>query len=472
MPELGVHRWTELLGDWRRGGPAAERLAATVRTLVLDGRVPTGTRLPAERALAAGLGVSRATVTAAYDRLRAEGYLMSALGSGSWVTIPAVRGQPLDDARVAETDLTIASLPAPARILELAQAAVSKLPGWLDHHGYSPLGLAPLREAIAARYSQRGLPTVPDQILVTAGAMQAIDLTIRALLPRGRNALVEVPSYPAALDAIRHAGARVRAVPVAASGWDFEQLEAIASRHTPALSYLIPDFHNPTGALMDHAGRRRALAALGRGDGHVLADETFAELNLDGVPAPPPFAAAGPGERVITVGSLSKAVWGGLRVGWARAEPGIIRRLAACRSGVDLSSPVLEQLIATEALSEFDSILAERRALARDRRAALCDAIQRHLPGWRHSRPAGGLVLWVELPQPIATSLMVLAREHGLALNPGPRFASDGLLERYVRLPFTARPAELEKAVSVIAEIAPLVSLERDPGVQLSGYAV
>lgn len=472
MPELGLFRIVELLGDWRRGGPAAERLAATLRTLVLDGRIPAGTRLPAERVLASALGVSRATVTAAYDRLRSEGYLLSTLGAGSWVTIPTVRGQALDDARVADLDLTVASLPAPPRILELAQRAVAKLPGWLDHHGYSPLGLAPLRQAIAARYTRRGLPTGADQILVTAGAMQAIDLTIRALLPRGRNALVEVPSYPAALDAIRRAGARLRAVPVTSTGWDLEQLEATARRHAPALSYLIPDFHNPTGALMDHAARRRALAALARDDGHLLVDETFGELDLDGVEEQPPLAAVGPNQRVITVGSLSKAVWGGMRIGWARAEPALIRRLAAGRSGVDLASPVLEQLIAVEAFAELDQILDERRTLARAHRAALTGALRRHLPDWRFDQPAGGLVLWVEMPQPIGTSLMVLARDHGLALTPGPRFATGGLLERYVRLPFTARPAELEAAVALIAEIAPSVSRERLATQPLSAYAV
>jgi DNA-binding transcriptional MocR family regulator len=472
MTDPGLHRIVELLGDWRRGGPAAERLAATLRTLVLDGRVPAATRLPAERALASGLGVSRATITAAYDRLRSEGYLESTLGAGSWVAIPSTRGQPLDDARIADLDLTVAALPAPARILELAQLAVTRLPGWLDHHGYSPLGLAPLREAIARRYNRRGLPTSPDQILVTAGAMQAIDLTIRALLPRGRNALVEVPSYPAALDAIRRAGARLRPIPVSSQGWDYEQLEAVAARHAPALSYLIPDFHNPTGALMDHGGRRRALNALSHNDGYLLVDETFGELNLDAVPEQPPLAAVGRADRVVTVGSLSKAVWGGMRVGWARAEPGLIRRLAASRSGVDLASPVLEQLIAVEALAELDQILDERRALARTHRAALSDALRRHLPDWRFDQPAGGLVLWVAMPQPIATSLMVLAREHGLALTPGPRFAADGLLERYVRLPFTARPAELGAAVALIAEIAPRVTLEHAPAERLSAYAV
>jgi DNA-binding transcriptional MocR family regulator len=472
VPEIGLHRIVELLGDWRRGGPAAERLAATLRTLVLDGRIPAGTRLPAERTLAGGLGLSRATVTAAYDRLRSDGYLLSTLGAGSWVTIPAVRRQALDDAPPAELDLTIAALPAPPRIIELAEAAVAKLPAWLDHHGYSPLGLAPLREAIASRYSERGLPTSAEQILVTAGALQAIELTIRALLPRGRNVLVEVPSYPAALDALRRGGARLRPVPVSPAGWDLHQLEAVAARHAPALSYLIPDFHNPTGALMDEGDRRRVLAALGRGEGHLVIDETFAELNLDGAQLPPPFAAVGASARVVTVGSLSKAAWGGLRVGWARAEPALIRRLAAARAGLDLSSPVLEQLMAVEALGEFEAMLAERCGLARSRRSALIDALAEQLPRWSHSHPSGGLALWVKLPQPIATSLSVMAREHGLALTPGPRFAADGLLERHLRLPFTARPAELERAVRLMAEIAPTVSGECDVGVPLSTYAV
>lgn len=472
MSELSLFRVVALLGDWRRGGPAAERLAATLRTLVLDGRIPAGTRLPAERQLAAGLELSRATVTSAYDRLRAEGYLTSVLGAGSWVTIPATRGQPLDDARVAELDLTIAALPAPPLVLELAGTAVAKLPRWLDHHGYSPLGLAPLREAIAARYSARGLPTAADQILVTAGAMQAIDLTIRALAPRGRTALVEIPSYPAALDALRTAGARIRSVPVSADGWDLEQLERITSRHEPALTYLIPEFHNPTGALLDLAGRERVLAALRRADGHLIADETFVELNLDGVPAPPPLAARGSSERVITIGSLSKAAWGGLRVGWARAEPGLIRRLASARSSVDLASPLIEQLIAAEVLAEFDPILSERLALARARRAVLRDALERQLPAWRHEPAAGGLSLWVELPQSMSTSLAVLAREHGLAVTPGPRFGADGLLERYLRLPFTARPEVLRAAVALLAEVAPRVAPDTGAAARLSTYAV
>jgi len=472
MVEATTFRVVELLGDWRHGGPAAERLAATVRTLVLDGRIPVGTRLPAERPLAAGLGVSRATVTAAYDRLRDEGYLTRVLGAGSWVTIPATAGQALDDAKPAELDMTIAALPAPAEVLALAADAIAKLPRWLDHHGYAPLGLLPLREKIAARYTERGLPTTPDQILVTGGAMQAIDLAIRALLPRGRNAMVELPSYPAALDAIRNAGARLRAVPVSADGWDLGELEALVDSHSPALSYLIPEFHNPTGAVMDEPSRRRVLALLGGVDGYVIADETFVELNLEGVPAQAPLASYADSDRLVTVGSLSKAAWGGLRIGWARADAGLIRRLASARSGVDLSSPVLEQLVATEVLGEFDTILAERRALARAHRDVLAGALADRLPDWRHRPPSGGLAIWVELPQPFSTSLAVLAREHGVALTPGPRFGGNGLLERYLRLPFTARPAELQAAVSVLAEIAPRVAANEATAASLSKYAV
>lgn len=471
MPELGVFRVVELLGDWRRGGPAADRLAATLRTLILDGRVTVRTRLPAERPLAAALGVSRATVSAAYARLRNEGYLVSVPGSGSSVTIPVTSGPAPDDAQPAELDLTIAALPAPAAVLDFAQTAIAELPRWLDHHGYSPLGLLPLRQAIANRYRERGLPTGADQILVTAGALQALELSIRTLLPPGRTALVEIPSYPAALDALRAAGARLRAIPVSAHGWDLAALEALAARRSPSLSYLIPDFHNPTGAVMDEAERRRALATLERADGYVVVDETFAELNLDGGPMPPPFAAFGRGERVVTIGSLDKAVWGGLRIGWARADTDLIRRLATCRSRLDLSSPVIEQLIATVALKQFEPILAERRALARERRRALTASLQQHLPEWSFSSPPGGLSLWVELPQPGSTSLAVLAREHGLALTPGPRFGAEGLLERYLRLPFTARPAELTTAVSVLAGIAPRAVADSAAS-RLSSYAV
>jgi DNA-binding transcriptional MocR family regulator len=453
MMAVSTATLVQMLGEWRRGGPAHERLAATLRALALDGRLPLESRLPAERTLATTLGVSRATVTAAYDRLRADGYLSSRQGSGSWLTVPGgYTSGPEGIVPADGLDLRVAALPAPAALDDLAREAVADFPRWLDHHGYEPLGLPPLREAIAARFTARGLPTRAEQILVTNGALQAIDLCVRALLRRGRSVLVEIPSYPAALDALRHAGGRLRPVPVTPQGWDLAALEATARSHQPALAYLIPDFQNPTAALMDESARRRALRALERVEAPVIIDESFAELDLDGGGSPLPTAAFG--GNAITVGSLSKTVWGGLRIGWVRAEPILIRRLAFARATVDMATPVLDQLLAARALRHFDELLDERRRVARVRRRALIDALERHAPAWSYEWPSGGLFVWARLPARISTGLAVGAGERGVHITPGPRFGSAGLLEGHIRLPFTLAPEQLDPAVATLAAVA------------------
>jgi DNA-binding transcriptional MocR family regulator len=396
-------------------------------------------------------------VTGAYDQLREQGYVASRQGSGSWVTLPAGHRMAPSDAIVGGTglDLRISAMPAPAVLADVFETAARELTHWLDHHGYDPLGLPPLREAIAARFCRRGLPTRPEQILVTNGALHALDLTIRAMLPRGRRALVELPSYPVALDALRAAGARLAPVPMSEHGWDVEALEAVVRNQAPALAYLIPDFHNPTGRLMDADARQRVLRVLRDAGTTTVVDETFTELNLDGVAMPPPAAAFG-GERTITLGSLSKSVWGGLRVGWVRAEPAVIHRLASARAAIDLASPLFEQLVATDTLERLDDILTERREVIRIRRVALARALDECLPEWSYSLPAGGLFIWARLPEPISTSLALEASRRDLQLTPGPRFAAAGVLEHHLRLPFTLAPEQLERAVRILAELTPI----------------
>jgi DNA-binding transcriptional MocR family regulator len=442
----------ELLGGWRGSRPAQEELAATLRGLILDGRVPLESPLPAERALAAALGVSRTTVTSAYNRLRGEGYLRSRRGAGSYVSLPR-SGRVGDDQFVPASgiDLRVAAPAAPPRLQELAADAVADLGRLLDGHGYEPLGLPALREAIARRYARRGLPTRPESILVTNGALQALDLVLRAYGRRGRAALVEVPAYPAALDAFAAAGMRAHGAPVSSEGWDVEALVALAERQQPALAYLVPDFHNPTGALMDEPTRRRAARGLARTGCTVVVDETFAELALDGSVMPPPFASFG--GQVVTIGSLSKSFWGGLRIGWLRADAVTVQRLAFARAGVDVGTPVLDQLVAVRALDDLDDLVADRRAGALLRRQALGAALRALVPHWRFVEPRGGLALWAELPRPSSTAIANRAREHGVYLTPGPRFGRSGVLERFVRLPFTLPPEELERAVGILAEV-------------------
>ena len=400
--------------------------------------------------------MSRATVTAAYNQLREEGYIASRQGSGSWVTLPGGhRSAP--DAIVGGPglDMRIAALPAPAVLEDLFLAAARELPRWLDHHGYDPLGLPPLRRAIAAWFDRRGLPTRPEQILVTNGAMHGLDLSIRAALPRGRRVLVEVPSYPVALDALRGAGALLTPVPVTREGWDLDALRG-GGADPPAGARVpdagLPEPHRRADRRGDPAGARCARS--GPRARSAVIDETFVELNLDGVEMPAPAASFGD-ERTITVGSLSKAVWGGLRVGWARADPALIHRLVAARATSDMSGPLFEQIVATHVLGHLDEILVERRAMIRRRRDALAGALDRRLPEWRYALPAGGMFLWAELPEPISTSLSLAAAEQDLQLTPGPRYAAAGVLERHLRLPFTLAPAQLERAVEILAELTP-----------------
>jgi DNA-binding transcriptional MocR family regulator len=440
-------------------GPVYGALRDGITALVLDGRVAPETRLPSERDLAAALRISRATVTAAYDALRAGGYLASRTGSGSFVTVPPGSHPRPSLARWSAhvdgtdvIDLSCAALAAPPGVLAPAvEVATGALPRYTAEDGYDPSGLAVLRAAVAARFCERGVPTSADQILVTNGALHGLDLLLRLLAGPGERVLTDLPTYPGALDAIRAHRARTVPVPLADGGdWHVEQLSATLRQAAPRLAYLVPDYQNPTGALMDETSRRAVLSAARRAGTVVVVDETFVGLGF-GAEAPPPCAALDP--NVITVGSLSKPVWGGLRIGWIRAGAELIGRLAALRASIDLGGSVLDQLVATELIGRLDEILAFRAAELLPRRDALLAALGHQLPGWRASLPAGGLSMWIELDAPLSTSLTLLSLPAGVAIVPGSRFGVDGTLERFLRLPYSLPPERLAEAVRRIAGV-------------------
>jgi DNA-binding transcriptional MocR family regulator len=156
---------------------------------------------------------------------------------------------------------------------------------------------------------------------------------------------------------------------------------------------------------------------------------------------------------VISIGSLSKPVWGGLRIGWVRAGGDLTQRLAALRASIDMGGAVLEQLVAAELFDGLDGILAGRVALLRPQRDALLAALARELPEWRVSAPQGGLSLWAELDAPLSTPLTLMALQAGVVLVPGSRFGIDGTLERFLRLPFALPSEQLELAVRRLADV-------------------
>ncbi len=446
---------------WRRPRCSATALADALRGLVIDGRLAARTRVPSERALAPALGVSRGTVSRAYDRLRDDGYLVSARGAGSWLTLPDGAGAaPFPVPEGADIprrtlDLSVAALPAPEPLLgEAAARAATRLLRHAPSHGYSGAGLPELRAAIAHRFTARGLPTSPDQILVTAGAQHALHLVLALLCAPGDRALVDAPAYARTLSAIRAARARPVPVPLTPDGWDAGAWDAAISAGTPRLAITVPDFQNPTGLVMTAEQREALPAACARAGVLLVADETTTELRIDGPPLPAPLAAHDPGGTVLTIGSMSKAAWGGLRIGWVRAAPRLVRELTAARADLDLSSPVLEQLVSVELLARWDEVLASRRALLRERRDALLAALAAHAPAWTLHPPHGGMSAWVRLNAPVATQLAVEAGRERIVVAPGPSFSVDGTFEHHLRLPFTAPPEEIDAAVRLLAGLA------------------
>jgi DNA-binding transcriptional MocR family regulator len=350
--------------------------------------------------------------------------------------------------------MSAAATAAPEGALHRAlAAAVAELPRHLPGTGYDAVGLPALRAAIAARLTARGAPTAPEQVLVTAGAQHAFALLLRVFAGPGDRVLVDHPTYPNALDAIRAAGARPVPVALAPDGWDLAMLEATLRQAAPRLAYVIADHHNPTGLTLAAADRERAVALARATRTPLVVDETMAELTLDpGTEPPAPVAAHDrAGETVVTIGSASKAFWAGLRIGWIRASPTLVGRLALARATLDLGSPIVEQRVATELLADAEPVLALQRATLRARRDALAAAVGAALPQWLFAVPAGGLSLWVELDAPHSSALAAVADRHGVRVAAGPRFGVDGAFERFVRLPYNLPEPVLEAAVERLA---------------------
>ncbi|WP_405178613.1 PLP-dependent aminotransferase family protein [Nocardia sp. NBC_01377] len=450
----------------RSARPAYLALAEGIRLLIHDGRAPLGVALPSERDLAATLGVSRTTITSTYTLLREHGYLISRQGSRSTVALPpavphdgtkparsilAMMSQP----ELTTIDLTYAAMAAPREMQAAYSAALEGLPAYLGTHGMDPVGVLALREALARRYTERGLPTEPDQILVTLGAQHGLRLLLNVLTAPAARVLIEHPTYPNAIEAIRDVGARPIPVPLLLEnqerGWDLDGIRSAARQTAATLAYLVPDFNNPTGLLLDADGRAELAAIARETRMTIVIDESMVDLRLDSTPAPPPVAAFAKGAEIVTIGSASKSFWGGLRVGWIRTNQSLITKLLGIRSTVDLGTPVMDQLATVYLLANADGILDRRRDQLRSQRAAMLEALAEELPDWRVGEGAGGMSLWAQLPAPVSTALAATAPNYGVLLAAGPRFGVQGAFERFLRLPYTHQESELRLAVKGIA---------------------
>jgi DNA-binding transcriptional MocR family regulator len=451
---LGAARFAVLVEGWRDGapGPLPRRLAHTIRSRILSGLLPADVVLPPERSVATALGVSRSTVVAALDELRLSGFLESRQGSGTWV---AGGSDPTDaPAAVAIRLLTgagnvnlAASVPGDAAHLPPLELDLADLVAVVPAHGYAPAGLATLREAIAARHDALGLWTTPDQIHVTNGAQHALELALEAFTEPGDVVAIEDPTYVGILDLIEARG--LRALPIPLDDVDDDESKRLARLLRGGrvrAAFLVPAVHSPTGRVRTTAAMRRLARLLDVAAIPVIEDNTVADLTFRGK-RPPSLAALCERAPVVSVESTSKVAWGGLRVGWLRADPPLVERTVAARTRRDFGTSVPSQLLALRLLEHYDDVVARRRESLRLAATTFTNLLREALPTWDVRRPAGGLSMWVDIGVD-AEALTAAARRHRVTVAPG-RTASLGVNARtHLRLCFDRPLVELEQGVA------------------------
>jgi len=466
--------------DHQSSIPLYQQIESYLRENILSGTLAPETRLPATRQLAQALGVSRITVNNAYATLESEGLLVSQEGSGTYVLARAPllprlasaadAGWPLWQQTIARDDppITLPS-PLPARsakhpkpiaftgvgdprefpIKEFAKTMqdVLRRDGTAAlEYGEFNHGYAPLRTTLTHVLASQGIQTHPDNILITSGSQQAMALVCQVLLKRGDVVFVESPTYNYALELFRTLGLQVIGVPLDDQGMQTELLEPLLQQHHPKLIYTIPNFQNPSGTCLSGARRRHLVALASRYNVPLLEDDFVGDLRYDGR-AQPALKALDSGGRVIYIGTFSKLLMPGLRVGFLVAEGPIFEWLVGYKRVNDLTTSTLMQrtLEAYVNVGQYQAHLRRSCRLYRKRRDAIVAAIKRYLPDeTQFNSPQGGLFLWLRLPQNQSSlELLPLALAEGVEFAPGCRFfpdPADG--ESYLRLNFATQTAE------------------------------
>ena len=296
-------------------------------------------------------------------------------------------------------------------------------------------GYLPLRQWIADHMATRGVPAGPDNVLVTTGSQQALDLIGKLLLDPGSGVVTARPTYLGALQSFSAYQAQF-------SGLDAPQP---AGPGAPRLIYLVPDFANPDGATLSRAARHKALDQARTLDAVIVEDGAYSALRYDGEDLPPiaalDAATSGiEGSRTLYCGSFSKTLSPGLRVGWVCGPASLVRKLTLLKQGADLHTATTNQMVMHRvALEGYDAQVARARSVYRARRDAMLGALERHAPsGLRWKRPDGGMFIWLELPDHLdAGALLQQALRQDIAFVPGAAFHADGSGHNTLRLSFS-----------------------------------
>ncbi len=472
--------------------PIYRQLIRYVRAQVDSGMLPAGARLPASRDLARQLNISRISVVNAYAELRAEGYLSAHAGRGTFVAgekgdpvmassaIPSAGTHPVTNGAThthhhdqnTSPDRSLRDLMKLARkpgvinfshgvppseffpVFHLRDAinTVLERDGTRALGYEQPEGYAPLRATVRDYVSALGIQCTLDQVLITGGTQQALDLIVQAILGEGDLLLMENPTYLGMLDIARTRRVQVMGIPMDDDGIRLDMLENVVLEHHPRLLYVMPTFQNPTGRIMPIHRRRQLLNLASEYGLTILEDSVYHEFRYEGE-ALPPIKALDEDGVVIHASGFTKNLLPGLRVGYVIANSSHYERLVRVKQSADISTPGLNQRAVHLMLER--GVLAKQlernnRELKRRREVAL-EYASRYLPsGSRWNTPEGGLYLWVELPKhgPTASELYVAAIQHGVAYGIGNVFYTDSGGSYNIRINFAAqKPADIEEGL-------------------------
>lgn len=479
------------LKDIERPGARSvtQQIIDVISAAIASGELQPGDRLPATREVAELVGVNHLTAVRAYRRLREDGRVTARVGSGTFVRDPRAVGAPADEADwqryvlppppVTEHSRAVSAAHAQAVDEDAIPLSVGYPPtralpaeDWARHTADAMRDLGPL----ALQYGPiEGVPALrgrlaaihgddPDSVIVVNGAMQGLSIAARALIRPGEAVAVESPTFMGTIEVLRAAGARLIPIPVDEQGIDVDELARAAVREDLRAVFVQARLQNPTGCDLAPDRADRLLELARRHAFFVVDDEVWAELRFGG-PEPGALRRRDPA-HVIAVGSFSKTLGGGLRLGWIRASGGMLERLALAKHTDDLHSPTLVQHAADRMLAagEYPAHLARVRDEYRRGRDLMLEALERHLaPVATWTRPAGGACLLVTLR--VALDDRVVASEAaraGVSVVPGSALTAGPPPATMVRLAYGyVEPDAIEPGVRRLAHAIRGASADR-----------
>jgi 2-aminoadipate transaminase len=472
--------------DHRADAPVYKQLADGIRSLVDSGVIQSGEKLPATRELAGHLGLNRTTVAAAYAVLEQSGILQGHVGRGSFIANSArsdrpttVRSERIDwESLLPPLESIAAAAPKIQISFANSRPAQDAFPlacfrrltkDVIDGEGAaqilqlgSPHGYAPLRRYLLEQAVAAGIARPSDDLIITNGCQQALDLLARLFFGEKRGAAsgvaMEDPVYHGLVRVFTRAGAHVIGVPIDADGLDPAVLEEALQQYRPRLLVVTPSFQNPTGATLPLERRKRIIELAQRYGAVLVENDIYSELRYRGA-ALPTLKELDESGNTILLRSYSKVSFPGLRVGWAIAPQPVIARLAEAKQWSDLHSDQLSQavLLRFAESGELERHLERTRAAGAEKLNCMLEACARCLPpGSRFTRPTGGMSLWIEMPAPLLTeSLLRRAAQRGIDFLPGRYFSARRPHVRAFRLSFGGlSPTEISRGLIILGEVA------------------